>query len=181
MERKQVDWEAVEREYRAGQLSVREIARQYDVTEGAVRKKAKAGDWTRNLDEQVRQKVRDDLVRKEVRTADPREAIDVAAARGVEVVRQHRRSLGKLHGMAVTMADIAQARIDHALGNLPDDDPLVVAAALLISDRESVSDVIEKAGRTVQRLVPLERQAFNLDEKGGGADSFALNINLAGD
>jgi len=39
--RKKIEWPKVEAEYRAGMLSVREIARTYDVTEGAIRKKAK--------------------------------------------------------------------------------------------------------------------------------------------
>jgi hypothetical protein len=62
-ERKSVDWEAIEREYRAGQLSVREIARRSGVTEGAVRKHAKDGGWTRALAEKVREAVRERLVR----------------------------------------------------------------------------------------------------------------------
>jgi predicted DNA-binding protein YlxM (UPF0122 family) len=48
------DWEAIEREYRAGQLSVREIARQYAVSEGAIRKRAKAEGWERALADVVR-------------------------------------------------------------------------------------------------------------------------------
>jgi hypothetical protein len=62
-ERKSVDWIAIEREYRAGQLSVREIARRSSVTEGAVRKHAKADGWTRALADKVREAVRERLVR----------------------------------------------------------------------------------------------------------------------
>ena len=62
-ERKSVDWEAIEREYRAGQLSVREIARTSGVTETAIRKHAKADGWTRALAEKVREAVREKLVR----------------------------------------------------------------------------------------------------------------------
>ena len=39
------DWEAIEREYRAGQLSVREIARQHDVSAPAIVKRAKRLGW----------------------------------------------------------------------------------------------------------------------------------------
>ena len=40
-ERKQVDWEGVERDYSAGLLSLREIGDKYGITEGAIRKKKK--------------------------------------------------------------------------------------------------------------------------------------------
>jgi hypothetical protein len=42
-----IDWTEIERDYRLGSMSVREMARWYGITEGAIRKKAKAGGWTR--------------------------------------------------------------------------------------------------------------------------------------
>ena len=41
--RKVLDWEAIEREFRAGQLSLREIGRRFGLTEGAIRKRAGSG------------------------------------------------------------------------------------------------------------------------------------------
>jgi hypothetical protein len=42
-----IDWERAERLYRLGEISVREIARREGVSEGAVRKRAKAEGWSR--------------------------------------------------------------------------------------------------------------------------------------
>jgi hypothetical protein len=42
-----VDWERAERLYRQGEISVWEIARREGVSEGAVRKRAKAKGWSR--------------------------------------------------------------------------------------------------------------------------------------
>ena len=42
-----IDWADIERDYRTGSMSVREIARWYSVSDGAIRKKAKAGGWKR--------------------------------------------------------------------------------------------------------------------------------------
>lgn len=39
-ERKQVDWEGVERDYSAGLLSLREIGAKHGVTHGAINKKS---------------------------------------------------------------------------------------------------------------------------------------------
>ena len=58
-ERKSVDWEAIEREYRAGQLAVVEIGRQHGLSHTAINKRAKRDGWTRNLADRVRKKVSD--------------------------------------------------------------------------------------------------------------------------
>lgn len=41
------DWTEIEKDWRAGSMSIREIARFYGVPEATLRKKAKAGGWTR--------------------------------------------------------------------------------------------------------------------------------------
>ena len=96
------DWPAIEREFRAGQLSIKELGRQHSVSDTAIRKRAKALGWTRDLSGAVRTLVRESLVREEVRANQseltgvvPSEAaiVDAAAARGVEVVRSHRRDI----------------------------------------------------------------------------------------
>ena len=45
--KKPIDWAGVERDYRAGVMGVREIARWYGVSDTAIHKKAKAEGWTR--------------------------------------------------------------------------------------------------------------------------------------
>lgn len=90
-----VDWETIEREYRAGVLSIREIGKIHGVSDTAIRKKAKEASpqWTRDLTEKVNAQVRTELVRSGVRNADPqteREIVEAAAATVVQVVRSHR-------------------------------------------------------------------------------------------
>jgi hypothetical protein len=48
-ERKSVDWKAIEREYRAGQLTVVGIGCQHGLSHTAINKRAKRDGWTRNL------------------------------------------------------------------------------------------------------------------------------------
>ena len=48
-ERKQVDWESVERDYSAGLLSLREIAAKHNVSHQVIARKAKTEDWSRDL------------------------------------------------------------------------------------------------------------------------------------
>src|SRR5262249_20166185 len=100
-DRAPVDWESVERDYRAGMLSVREIARHAGVDEKAIRKRAKAKGWERDLSGKVRDRVRTALVRNEVRnevrTEDDlrteEEIVDAAAAQVIALVREHRNDI----------------------------------------------------------------------------------------
>ncbi len=42
-----IDWAEIERDYRTGTMGLREMARWYKVSDGAIRKKAKHGGWVR--------------------------------------------------------------------------------------------------------------------------------------
>jgi hypothetical protein len=55
-ERKQVDWESVERDYSAGLLSLREIAEKYGVSKSLVERKKNAENWTRDLNAKIQSK-----------------------------------------------------------------------------------------------------------------------------
>lgn len=147
--RQPIDWEAIEREYRAGQLSVREIGRRYSVTDGAIRQRAKREKWPRDLSDQVREEVRSELLRSELRSESSREAVRTAAARGVEIVRQHRAMLGKLFSDASRLQD----EIGRLLGR----------EISTMSEAELAARAMEILSRTVERQQKLERVAFSLD------------------
>ncbi|MFY9294005.1 MAG: hypothetical protein WAP03_25420 [Methylorubrum rhodinum] len=46
--KKPIDWAGIERDFRAGSMSNREIGAWYDVSEGAIRKRAKTEGWVRS-------------------------------------------------------------------------------------------------------------------------------------
>lgn len=153
MARKHIDWEAIEVEYRAGQMSVIEIARQHGISHTAINKRAKANGWVRDLSAKVRQAAEAKLVSSEVSGINVRETVDAAARRVVEVVTSHRRDLAQLHGLKRILA----ARLaGHLNGETPE--------GPFMGDKESPADVLEKLARTTARLIPLERQAFSLDK-----------------
>jgi hypothetical protein len=162
LSRKIVDWEAVEREYRAGQFSLREIARQFALSDTAIRKRATASGWTRPLADKVREAVREKLVRadsshdgSQATRASDDEIVDKAAGRGFQVQLSHRRDLAQLHGLKRVLA----ARLAMVLDGLAPE-------CLCLGAKESPGDLLEKLSRIDARLIPLERQAFNLDAAG---------------
>ncbi len=162
-EKPKTDWEAIEREYRAGMLSLREIGRRHGVTEGAIRKKAKAEGWERPLADKVRAAVREKLVRidgTQSGTQTPRasdaEIIAAAAELGKEVQLTHRRDLQQLRAIG----SIITTRLAAHLNGETTDGPF-------LGEKETVGDLLEKLSRVKARLIPLERQAHNLDADAG--------------
>lgn len=63
-----IDWVAVEKHYRAGLKSLRTIAEEYGITEGAIRKRAKRDAWSRNLERRIQEKAQEKVRKELVRT-----------------------------------------------------------------------------------------------------------------
>ena len=181
--RQAVDWEAIEREYRAGQLSVHEIARQQGVSHVAILKQAKKLGWSRDLSKRVRQSVTARLVTNEVTTpAQETVAIETAAARGVEVVRQHRADISQaretFRDLLAELREACQRRdeiedevaTETASERNPQRRAMMLRAVSLPS-RTGVLKDLSIAGRT---LIELERQAFSLDEPDDVSDEIKI-------
>lgn len=167
------DWEAVERAYRAGVLSIREIAKLNGCSDTAIRKKAASAGWERDLTERVNEKVRSELVRSEVRTANPqteREIVEVAAATVVQVVRGHRKGIKQ--GFELTelltkqLIDVAGRRdeFEEEIEEMTKDDKgperrTRLMRAVSLGTHASVAVNLASATKT---WIGLERQAFNI-------------------
>lgn len=116
---KAVDWESIEREYRAGKISINAIAAQYGVTEGAIRKRAKKHGWTRDLEAKVDSAILGYLIpvigtqdgtnreqeqaRADAASAKDEEFVDYAARRMVDVVLTHRRRIARASELSERM------------------------------------------------------------------------------
>lgn len=115
-EKRHIDWSSIEMQYRTSGVSVRTIAAQYGVTEGAIRKKAKEESWARDLQEKVRVATEALLVRKEstqdVRTE--QQAIEIEAEIRSNVVMQHRSDLRRLAKLRDKMIAELELNCDHA-------------------------------------------------------------------
>ena len=204
-----INWSEIEREYRAGQLTIREIARVYSdiaredggktVSESAIRKKAKQQGWERNLVKRVNERVQGELVRSEARTLHAHEddealedeAIKVAAARTIEIITKHRKSIGKLNQIVelasnalyqIMTGELVPETIKLKKNGKETGETKQVFTKLthIIGPFDTVPEAVQKLASAVERLVRLERQAYGLDVEGGGeaADSVPLEERL---
>lgn len=186
-ERKPVDWEAIEREYRAGQLSVSEIGRQHGVSHTAINKRAKRYSWTRNLAERVRQEVSTQLVSDEVSAKTDRETIKVVAARVVQVVREHRDDIatarrivrsffGELEVESAAIEDIEAAIIDETADDKTGHRRAAMLRAVSLPTR---AGVVKDLAMALKSLIPMEREAFGLDNAEDGTAKVVNNTSVS--
>ena len=170
------DWEAIERDYRAGILSIREIAKSQGVSDTAIRKKATALGWERDLSQKVAEKVRTELVRAEFASANPqteREIVETAAATVVQVVRSHRKRITKqtelvdllteqLTSVAENRADIEEAIYDETA---LDENGKRRATMMRAVSLPTHASTIVNLTNALKTLIGLERQAFNIKDE----------------
>jgi hypothetical protein len=189
---KHPDWEAIERAYRAGLLSIREIASTQGITHGAINKRAKRDGWERDLKAKIQAKA-DALVSKrtvstEVSTkqADTeREIIEVNAEAIANIRMAHRSDISRSRRLTNKLLDELEGLTDNRelfeeLGELmrdPDDNGFDKRNDLYgkVISLPGRTKTMKELAETLKTLVALERQAYDLDTKTGNSDADALS------
>ena len=110
------DWEAIESAYRAGVMSLREIASQHGISDTAIRKRAKKDGWSRDLAAKIQAKADDLVRRREVRTkvrtenaTSERELIEANAEVIATVRMEHRGDIRRARTLANALFDELEA------------------------------------------------------------------------
>lgn len=167
--RTDIDWEAIERDYRAGALSVLALARAHEVSSSQVRVKAQKHGWTRDLSAAIEARTRAKISAIDISTiveesarlsADKsaesiRSAIEHASDIATGIIIKHRASL---------RADIERARSVEALFDEH------------MSSVESVRDIatLAQAFKSVvdakAKIMEQERQAFGIKDDPTGVN-----------
>lgn len=155
MTTKHPDWEAIERAYRAGLLSVRAIGESHGVNHATILKRAKKEDWKRDLTDQVRaatkQKVTTAVTTKsnQSKVVTDADIIEEASDQAAAVVLAHRSGLAQWRGIADKLSAVL-VDMDVTPDNAGD-----FARSL-------------NAGVDAQlKVIKGERQAYNLDTETG--------------
>ena len=178
-EKKSIDWERIEYDYRAGILSVREISEARGVSHTAVNKKAKQLGWERDLKAKIKAKadalVSKAEVSKEVssrRVATEKETVDSNAKLLADVRMGHRKDISRFRGLASKMLSELEGVTDNQdlfdeLGDLmrsPDDKGQDRRNDLYqrVIDLPSRSKTMKEMSDTLKTLIGLERDAYDI-------------------
>ena len=168
------DWERIEADYRAGLMSLREIASAHGITEGAIRKRAKRDGWERNLQAKIQAKA-DALVARRAVVAEhakatEREIVEANAERIAQVRGEHRADITRARALALQLLDELEGQVGQAdaapqLWQALVDQTSMKTAELLdkVLSVPSRVDSLKKLADTLRTLIGLEREAYGLD------------------
>lgn len=182
---KEINWERIELDYRAGVKTLREIADEHGITHGAINKRARRDGWVRDLSAKVKAQA-DYLVSKnEVSKEVSKEArileseiIAANATKSAEIQVRERSDVTKVGATVMALWDELGSQTAHEelyknLGEL-----------LQSQDEKKLSDMYQKVisfpGRvdctkklidSLKTLIDLERKVYKIDDV-GSEDSF---------
>ncbi|UZA18339.1 hypothetical protein [Moraxella bovis] len=182
MTKRQIDWEKIELDYRAGIKTLRQIASEHDVAHSAIAKRAKRDDWSRDLSAKIEKKaeelVNKSLVNTEVnkeRLATEKQVIDANAQAILEVRLSHRKDINKAKNLMNALLDelgsqTIERELYERLGEFLRDedekgiDKLNDLYQRVISTPSRVQSM-QKLADTMKTLITLEREAFNIGKE----------------
>ena len=189
MARKAVDWESVEREYRAGIRSLKDIGVEFGVSDAGILKRAKREEWQRDLTERIRAKaeakVSAALVSEKVSAesnANERIVVEANAQVIADTVLNQRRDVSRSRSIVQKLFDELEAQGDGL------EDLAMLGEALESGDEEKLAqiarkviafpsrvDSAKKLAESLRTLVELERKVLRIKDD-MNLDDFAKKI-----
>lgn len=167
------DWAAIERDYRAGLLTVKEIARRHEISDVSIYKRVKAEGWSNDLSQQVRKAARAKLQRDEFENelATDQEVIERASTEAAAVIKLQRKDIADLRNLEMELkeqlANDLKIRRDMTAQTVePEMLARFVELGIKVPTLVQCSGVFRDIAQAQAKRIPLERKAYNLDEEG---------------
>lgn len=177
--KRKTDWEAVERDYRTGAFTLRELEAKHGADNGLISRKAKKEGWTQDLGLAIKHatnaKLAEQLVSKEVSKSQQKVSttIQVAAEVNTNVILSHRADLLEMKQVKKLLLDQIRQATVHIVDlaevvemvRNPDENGIdrandalrkVLGRSALVDDLKKLADVDEKVRKG-------EREAFSID------------------
>lgn len=191
---KRHDWEAIERDYRTGKFSLRELEAKHGAAASEISRRARrpGKEWTKDLAEAVKQATDAALIRELTTEAQENTTAVVLAVAEVnkQVILRHRSDIAQARSVTVALLNEIRSSTEEpeqlrALFEKVTEDMDQVGRSLLAQRFGDLMKVhsrvssMHKLADTLAKLQVLERRAFGLDDtdsgdkpaKGGGGES----------
>lgn len=173
-ERKQIDWETIESEYRTGQFSDAELSRRHGCSRTAIQKKSQKLGWAKDLTQAVRQSANAKLIAVDAKVAgevagcNAKSATDAAADRRVNVVLSHRQDINRLRDLeerflSELIDNPTKLYITQYQGEIVEKE-----VGIAVTDKCAA---LNNLANVQHKRIAMERQAFNIDDGAGNKPS----------
>ena len=169
--RKRIDWEAVEKDYRTGKYSTRQLGERHNCSNASVANKAKERGWKKDLTKKINQRTRHKATELATGKTDDNEIVEAAAEENAKIIANHKKSVSGWQQRTNRFAEL----IDDAMKPPEKVDP----DKPVEFDIRAIGNAINSGTQSLQRLIQLERQANNLDDDGETAAGKTLEELLA--
>lgn len=188
--RSDIDWEAINREYVAGQLTIRQIADRHGVAPSAITRKAKALEWERNLGDAIKERTKAKIAQIDIahiieqsaqedaqKSAQTlKKAIEEASDVAAGVIVRHRADIRLQQERAARLEALFDEMIDKTPSTTVDADSRV--EALNVGDVFKLSQTFKAIIESRSKLMDKEREAFGIESGDKGGDDKDLNIEV---
>lgn len=181
-----IEWDLIERDWRAGVKSQAQMSKEYGVSRAAMQKHFEKRGITRDLGGKVRSAAATIVAQTVAVQASPpgatsspaaeKDIIEANAAMQSQIILQHRNDIQRSRRLSMALLNELESQTDHLdlIDQLqdvlhdPDDKGMARRLELLerLTSLGSRAGTMKSLADTLRSLVALERQAFGLDEKG---------------
>lgn len=173
------DWEAIERDYRLGKLSLRELEAKHGVGYASISRKATKSGWTKDLRKVVRQATTAAVLQQHAKKAQQEltTVVVVAAEANKQVILKHRTDIEAVRTVAIDLlgelafTTTGAEKIEQAFDAITAE----LGGQQLAGAQQQFKEFMrlhsrigsaQKLADTLTKLQVLERKAFDLDAEG---------------
>ncbi len=188
-------WREVEKDYRVGEMSLRQLKDEHGITVKAIRQKAKKEGWERDLKERIRisavnlinKRAAIKAAEKEEKDVEDEDIVDFASAEQADIIVSHRGLIGK-HKELLSMlyeelnSQTVSLELMSSIGELMDQsaetgklDKLNELYHKIIALPSRI-DSYKKLADSMKTVIGLERQAFNIADNSDGNNDKPADI-----
>jgi len=161
-------------------MTIMEIGRRHGCSDALIRRRAKREGWSRDLSDETRRKLATRLIHTKAAEQylidnpgqslpddiGERRMTDLAAARDVHLIRDHRADLRRLRSSWDRTMTMLEGLLEQ-LAATGEPDAKAVAILGVGRKQDSPGGLLEICTRIQERIIPLERQALGLDQANG--------------
>ena len=177
--RNDIDWEAIETDFRVSQLSVRQIAEKHGTEASSISRRAKKDGWDRDLSQAVavatKTKVRNAVINATQHNATECtqatfDAVDLAANVNATIILGQQKRVGRLSGLFEKITGELEAVMDDPetltaiADKIEEEDPKAAESIKRLKSMTSRMNNLKTATEIMGKLNDSENSAFSITE-----------------
>lgn len=159
--RREIDWDGIRQEWEVGQLTIKQIAQNFGVSDAAIHLRARRKGWPprQNSPPVVR-----GVVSRAFDSPEPltnQRAALIAFQRAIELLSAHRKSVSDLR----TRIEASLRRVEAVIAKRQEQ-----GRSLTLKEEAMVMGILRDAANALARLIPIERRAFGFTDQDGPSE-----------